>query len=69
MKQILSDELCKEVFVILILFLYMSLEFVNLFITLKNLYIHITSGLGLEKSDAILKMTVESMKKIRVWGF
>ena len=63
MKQILSDELRKEVFAILILFFYMSLEFVNLYISLKSLHIYIISGLRLEKSDAIFKITLESIKK------
>ena len=62
-KQILSDELCKEVFAILILFFYMSLEFVNLYISLKSLHIYIISGLRLEKSDAIFKITLESTTK------
>lgn len=69
MKQILSDELCKEVFAILILFFYMSLEFVNLYISLKSLCIYIISGLRLEKSDAIFKITLESIKKIGLLGF
>ena len=63
MKQILSDELRKEVFAILILFFYMSLEFVNLYIYLISLHIDILSGLRLEKSDAIFKSTLESIKK------
>lgn len=53
MKQSLTDELCKEVDVILILFFYISLEFVNLYITLKSLQSHIISELSLEKSNAI----------------
>lgn len=63
MKQIPTDELCKEVFVILILFFYISLEFVNLFKTLKSLHSYTISELGLEKSNTISKVTIGSLKK------